>query len=308
MDRRPVELDQHHELSRLINGFISTDGAHATAIPSLRIMRSTNPSQQLLHSIYTCSLCVVLQGTKIAMLGKESFEYSPASYLVTAVNLPITSRVIEASPESPYLSVQLSFNPNDIINIIKESKQMLNKKNDTELGLFINKTTPLVLDPLMRLIRLLNTPDDIPVLAPMFIREILYRVLQEDKGNLISQFYSPDSHAYKIAEAIRLINRNFSKTLRIEDLANVINLSPSAFHKHFKKVTNMSPLHFQKVIRLQNARQLLISDSLDASEVAYRVGYESPSQFSREYSRMFGFPPKEDIKRLRENYDQTINV
>lgn len=139
MDRRPVELDQQHELSRLISGFISTDGAHPTTIPSLRIMRSTNPSQQLLHSIYTCSLCVVLQGTKIAMLGKEIFEYSPASYLVTAVNLSITSRVIEASPESPYLSVQLSFNPNDIINIIKESNQTLNKKNDTELGLFIKK-------------------------------------------------------------------------------------------------------------------------------------------------------------------------
>jgi transcriptional regulator GlxA family with amidase domain len=117
------------------------------------------------------------------------------------------------------------------------------------------------------------SPDDIPVLAPMFIREILYLALQDDKGDLITQFYSTDSHTYKIAEAIRLINRDFSKTLRIEDLANVINLSPSAFHKHFKKVTNMSPLHYQKVVRLQNARQLLISDSLDTSEVAYRVRY-----------------------------------
>ncbi|MDP4087078.1 MAG: AraC family transcriptional regulator [Bacillota bacterium] len=301
MDIRPVELDQQHELSRLINGFIYTDGAHATAIPSLRIMRSTKPSQQLLHSIYTFSLCVVLQGTKLAMLGKESFEYSPAAYLVTAVNLPITSRVIEASPESPYLSVQLSFNPNDIFYIIKESNLALNKKSDTELGLFINKTTPLILDPLIRLIRLLDTPDDIPFLAPMLIREILYRVLQDDKGNLISQFYSPDSHAYKIAEAIRLINRDFSKTLRIEDLANVINLSPSAFHKYFKKVTNMSPLHYQKVVRLQNARQLLISESLDASEVAYLVGYESPSQFSREYARMFGLPPIKDVKSKRNS-------
>lgn len=188
MDRKPFELDQQHKLGRLINGFISTDGAHTTAIPSLRIMRSTIPSQQLLHSIYTCSLCVVLQGTKIAMLGKESFEYSPASYLVTTVNLPISSKVIDASPESPYLSIQLSFNPNDILDIIKESNQTLNKKNDTERGLFMNKTTSLILDPLTRLIKLLNTPDDILVLAPMFIREILYRVLQDDKGNLIKQF------------------------------------------------------------------------------------------------------------------------
>ena len=300
MDRKPFELDRQHELGRLINGFISTDGAHTTAIPSLRIMRSTVPSQQLLHSIYTCSLCVVLQGTKIAMLGKESFEYSPASYLVTAVNLPISSKVIDASPESPYLSIQLSFNPNDILDIIKESNQTLNKKNDTERGLFMNKTTSLILDPLTRLIKLLNTPDDVPVLAPMLIREVLYRVLQDDKGNLIKQFYSTDSHAYKIAEAIRLINREFSKKLRIEDLANAVNLSPSAFHKHFKQVTNMSPLYYQKVVRLQNARQILVSDSLNASEVAYRVGYESPSQFSREYTRLFGLPPIKDIKIKRK--------
>jgi AraC-like DNA-binding protein len=308
MDRKPFELDRQHELGCLIKGFISSDGAHTTAIPSLRIMRSTEPSQQLLHSIYTCSLCVVLQGTKIAMLGKESFEYSPASYLVTAVNLPISSRVTDASQEKPYLSVQLSFNPNEIFNILKESNQIFNKKNDTERGLFINKTTTLILDPLLRLIKLLNTPDDIPVLAPIFIREILYRVLQDDKGDLIKQFYSTDSHAHKIAEAIRIINQDFSQKLRIEDLANIINLSPSAFHKHFKKVTNMSPLHFQKVIRLQNARQLLISDSLEASEAAFRVGYESPSQFSREYSRMFGYPPIEDIKRLRVKHDIRKNA
>lgn len=308
MERKPFEFDQQHELGRLVNGFISTDGAHTTAIPSLRIMRTTVPSQQLLHSIYTCSLCVVLQGKKIAMLGKESFEYSPASYLVTAVHLPISSRVADASPENPYLSIQLSFNPNDILDIIKESNQTLNKKNNTERGLFMNKTTSLILDPLTRLIKLLNTSDDIPVLAPMFIREILYRVLQDDKGNLIKQFYSTDSHAYKIAEAIRLINRDFSKKLRIEDLANYVNLSPSAFHKHFKQVTNMSPLHYQKVVRLQNARQILVSDSFNASEVAYRVGYESPSQFSREYSRMFGYPPIEDIKRLREKHDHRKNA
>lgn len=296
MDRNLFELDQQQELVRLIDGIISTDGAHTTLIPSLRIMRSTVPSQQLLHSIYTCSLCVVLQGTKVAMLGKESFEYSTASYLVTAVNLPISSKVIDASPERPYLSIQLSFNQNDIFNIIKKSNQTLNKKNDTERGMLMNKTTSLILNPLMRLIKLLNTPDDIPVLAPMFIREILYRVLQDDKGNLFKQFYSADSHAYKIAESIQLINRDFSKKLRIEDLANYVSLSTSAFHKHFKIVTNMSPLHYQKVVRLQTARQLLISDSLNASEVAYRVGYESPSQFSREYNRLFGLPPIKDIK------------
>ncbi len=170
---------------------------------------------------------------------------------------------------------------------------------DSRRGLLVNKTNSLLLDAVLRLVRLLDTPQDIPVLSPLIIREILYRILQDEQGDLISQFAIIGSHAQGIAKAIRLISQDFSKPLRIEELAKEVNMSSSALHNQFKKVTAMSPLQYQKLIRLQEARRLLLSETSEAATVGFQVGYESPSQFSREYARMFGLPPISDVKRLR---------
>lgn len=158
-----------------------------------------------------------------------------------------------------------------------------------------------MLDAVIRLVHLLENPKDIPVLAPLYTKEILYRVLQSQHGNSLAQIAIEESSTYLIKDAIERIINNFDCPLRVEELAEIANMSVSSLHRHFKEVTTMSPIQFQKQLRLQKAQQLLLSESTDAADVAFRVGYESPSQFSREYSRMFGSPPKEDIKRLKES-------
>ncbi len=286
------------ELALLLSSLVSSDGIHTTAIPALRLIRASNVSEPL-HAIYEPSLLMIAQGSKIVMLANETYQYDPACYLVTSVQLPITGQIIQATPQEPYLCVQLSFSTDQILDIIKTSDQPWKGKMDSCRGLVVNKTTSYLLDSMLRLVRLLNTPQDIPVLSPLFIREILYRISQNDQGYLIKQFAIIGSHAHSISKIISLINNEFSKPLRIDELAANVNMSTSSLHSHFRKVTAMSPLQYQKMIRLQEARRLLLSESINVAEVSFHVGYESPSQFSREYARMFGLPPLSDINRLR---------
>jgi len=288
------------ELVSTINGLVNSDGIHSTAIPSLRLIRASNVSEPL-HSIYDPSLLVIAQGAKIVTLADENYQYDPSTYLVTSVHLPITGQIIKASPEVPYLCVQLRFSTDQILDIIKESNQAWSGKMDSGRGMVVNRVNSDLLDAVLRLVRLLDTPKDIPVLSPLIIREILYRILQDKQGDLIKQFAMIGSHANSIAKVIQLINTDFSKPLRIEDLAKKVNMSTSSLHNQFKKVTAMSPLQYQKLIRLQEARRLLFAESSEAADVSFQVGYESPSQFSREYARMFGLPPISDINRLRDS-------
>jgi AraC-like DNA-binding protein len=288
------------KLVSMINGLVNLDGIHTTAIPSLRLIRASNVSEPL-HSIYEPSLLVIAQGAKIVTLADENYQYDPTTYLVTSVHLPITGQIIKASPQEPYLCVQLSFSTDQILDIIKESNRAWNGRMDSGRGMAVNRINSNLLDAVLRLVRLLDTPMDIPVLSPLIIREILYRILQDKQGDIIKQFAMIGSHAYSIAKVIHLINNDFSKPLRIEDLAKKVNMSTSSLHNQFKKVTAMSPLQYQKLIRLQEARRLLFAESSEAANVSFQVGYESPSQFSREYARMFGLPPISDIKRLRDS-------
>lgn len=288
------------ELVLLINRLVNSDGIHSTAIPSLRLIRASNVSEPL-HSIYEPSLLVIAQGSKIVTLADESYQYDPASYLVASVHLPISGRIIQATQQEPYLCVQLSFSTDQILDIIKESDQAWSRKMDSGRGLVVNKTNSDLLNAVLRLVGLLDTPRDIPAISPLIVREILYRILQDKQGNLIKQFAMIGSHAHCIAKVIQMINNDFPKPLRIEELAKKVNMSTSSLHTQFKKVTAMSPLQYQKLIRLQEARRLLLAESSEAANVGFQVGYESPSQFSREYARMFGLPPISDIKRLRDS-------
>lgn len=292
-------LERQRELASLINRFTNLDGAHPTAISSMSLLRVSNLSEPI-HSIYEPSLCVIAQGSKSVMLGNESYQYDMNSYLVASVSLPVSGQIIEATPEKPYLCVQIGFSIDEILDISKEYDQTLSSRKESKRGLFVNKMNLPLLDAVLRLVRLLDTPWDIPVLSPLFIREILYRVLQDEHGSLIRQFAMFGSHAQSITKVIQIIKQDFSKSLRIVDLAKEVNMSSSALHSQFKKVTAMSPLQYQKQIRLQKARRLLLSETMEAAAVAYQVGYESPSQFSREYARMYGLPPLSDVKRHRK--------
>lgn len=289
-----------HELAQLIQRHAATDGSHDTAVDAVRFLRSSSVMEPI-HSVSRPSICIVAQGAKTAELREERYVYDPTAYLVTSVQLPIIGRIVQASPEAPFLSLQLTFGTDDILNIVREADS--NRHGELGRGIMVNRTTPELLEPILRLVKLLDKPEDIPFLAPLIVKEILYRVLKGEQGALIKQFAVSGSYANRIAKAILHLKQNYAKPVSIEELSKEVNLSPSALHKYFKQVTNLSPLQYQKIIRLQEARRFLLTESLSAADAGFRVGYESPTQFSREYSRMFGRPPLSDIKHLRNSID-----
>ncbi|WP_047152976.1 AraC family transcriptional regulator [Aneurinibacillus tyrosinisolvens] len=289
---------QQGELAKLIERYSGRNGVHATAIPSLYFIRQshvTGPS----HGVYKPSLCIMVQGAKEVWLAQERFKYSPADYLVASVDLPVTAQVTEVSSDFPYLALKLEFTPSQILEVLRDSEIQVSPKENPKRAMFVSRMELSILDTVVRLARLLDNPKDIPVLTPLFTKEILYRVLQGQYGVVLEQIAIEGSSTYQIRDVIEYIKNNYGRSFRIEELAEIANMSVSSLHRHFKEVTAMSPIQFQKQLRLQEARRLLLSELTDAADVAFQVGYESPSQFSREYSRMFGLPPIQDIKRLR---------
>lgn len=292
-------INKHQgELAKLIERHVPGDGVHVTAVPSLFFMRYSNVTEPR-HGMYKPSLCMVVQGAKEVWLAKERFKYSPTDYLVASVDLPVTAQITESSFHVPYLGFKLEFTPGQILEVLSNSQPRIGPNENAKRAMFVSHTESSLLDAVIRLTRLLDNPKDIPILAPLFAKETLYRVLQGQHGVALEQTAIEGSSTYRIKDAIEHITKNFERSLRIDELAKIANMGVSSFHRHFKGVTAMSPIQFQKQLRLQEARRLLLSESTDAADIAFRVGYESPSQFSREYSRMFGLPPIEDVKRLR---------
>ncbi len=287
------------ELTGLIEKFAIQDGVHSTMIPSLELIRSSTTTSPVLR-VHEPALCIVAQGSKVVMLETERYSYGPSNYLVVSVDLPISAQITEASRKRPYLCIRLGLDPLQILDMMSESAVPLRKRKEIGRGLFINETNSLLLDAAIRLVRLLETPEDVPVLAPSVLREIYYRVLKGEQGEYLKQIAMDGSNARRIAMVINQIKADYALPLRMEELAHSVHMSPASMHRHFKNVTAMSPLQYQKKIRLLEARRLLLSEAIDAAEVGFRVGYESPSQFSREYRRMFGMPPIQDIKKWRE--------
>ncbi|MFP3919214.1 AraC family transcriptional regulator [Lysinibacillus telephonicus] len=293
-------MEQIKELAELIERHVPMDGTFETAIPGLRLVRSSQISEPV-YSVYEPSLCVVAQGSKLVMLGEENYQYDTASYLTASVHLPITGQIIKASTENPYLCVNLSLDMTQIFEVVQSSSQVISSESPGR-GLVINIVNDSLIEVVLRLIRLLDTPQDIPILAASIKREIIYRVLQNDQNDSLKHFALVGSQAQRIAKVIGILNREFSQSLRVDELAREASMSLSSFYSHFKEVTGMSPIQYQKQLRLQEARRLLLTENLEAAEAAFQVGYESPSYFNREYSRMFGLPPMKDIKRLREMF------
>jgi AraC-like DNA-binding protein len=217
--------------------------------------------------------------------------------------MPIKSQVVTASSNEPYLALTLQISPSHFLEVLSDSEIPVGKKENSKRAMYVSPIELSLLDAVLRLAYLLENPKDIPVLAPLFTKEILYRVLQGQHGTMLEQIAIEGSSANRIRDVIEHIKVNYDKSLRIEELAEIAAMSVASLHRHFKEVTSMSPIQYQKQMRLQKARHLLLSESTDAADVAFKVGYESPSQFSREYSRMFGYPPIEDIKRLRAKHD-----
>lgn len=298
-------IQQQQELTGLIKRHSLQNSAKETAIPSLFFYQHSSITEPA-YRVYKPSFCVVVQGLKEILLAQERFEYGPSNYLIASMNLPVIGQIIKASSDSPYLSLKLEFTQNQILDVLNDCDIKVTSKDNAKRALFVGRMESSIQDAVLRLARLLDTPGEIPFLAPLYTREILYRLLQGPYGAELAQIAVEGSSTYRIREAIDHIVRNWDQSFRIEDLADTASMSVSSFHRHFKEVTAMSPIQFQKQLRLQEARRLLLAESADAADVAFRVGYESSSQFSREYSRMFGAPPRADIKRLKEKYDQVM--
>ncbi len=289
---------QRQELARLIARFCPADGIVETAVPNLALFRAAEPSP-ITHTLYRPALCVMAQGQKKVRLEEEVYCYDPLHYLVTSVPLPVKGEVTLASPEAPYLSLRLEIVPGELGGLLASAGPLGVPNRGGGRGLHVDPIDAPLLDAVLRLLRLLETPRDIATLAPLVQREILYRLLQSPQGQLLRDIATADSQAHRVNRAIEWLNHHFDEPLRIDELARVANLSTSTLHHRFKAVTAMSPLQYQKQLRLQEARRLMLCENLDVSSAGYKVGYESPSQFSREYSRLFGEPPVRDLARLR---------
>jgi AraC-like DNA-binding protein len=298
-------VDRCQELATLVTRHTDGkgDGFHKTAINKLEFQRKSAVSSSTctpLSGITEPIFAILVQGKKKAVLGEEIYLYSATEYVVVSIDLPMSAFIVEASPDKPYLGFKLSLDPLQLCDIITSQTSLnISKKENSVRGIFVSTADAPLLDCALRLTKLLDTPQDIPMLAPMIIREIYYRLLMGEQGEPVRQIATSGSNMHRIAEAIQLIKTDFAQTMRVEDLADRVSMSPSSFHYHFKAVTSMSPLQYQKQLRLLEARRLMLAENSDAANAAYQVGYESPSQFSREYSRMFGAPPIRDIERLR---------
>ncbi len=285
------------KLAAAIERQTATGGGHDTAVPALRLSRFSAPSE-LVALVYEPSLCVVAQGAKEVLLADETYRLDPAHFLLVSVDLPVAARVVEASPGQPYLAVRIALDTAVVGELLADGTSAPPHGLPVR-GLAVTLVEPPLLDAVSRLVALLDSPRDIEALSPLVLREITYRVLTGPQGSRLRQIAAAGAPAQRIARAIRWLKDHFADPLRIEWLAKHVRMSPSAFHLHFKSVTAMSPLQYQKRIRLQEARRLMLGEGLDAAEAAFRVGYESPSQFSREYRRMFGAPPRQDVAAVR---------
>jgi AraC-like DNA-binding protein len=285
------------ELKECIERFTGRDGAHPTAIAGLSLFRASAPTRRV-QAIYQPALGIVAQGSKQVMLAEEIYHYDAAHFLLVSVGLPVAGQVIEASPESPYLGLRIDLDPAQLGELILAAEP-LEPPGRPQRGLVVSPIEPRLLDAVVRLLHLLDSPRDIGVLAPLVLREISYRLLMGEQGPRLRQIAMGNEHTRRVAAATRWLQHNYARPFSIEALAREVHMSSSGLHHHFKAVTAMSPLQYQKRLRLQEARRLMLSEGLDAASAGFRVGYESPSQFSREYRRLFGQPPQRDMAFLR---------
>jgi AraC-like DNA-binding protein len=295
-DRAQANRD---ELAERIAQAIRHDGT-IEPLKGLHFNRSSSPTE-CLHSISIPAFCVIAQGRKEVLLGSDRYQYDPMHYLLATVELPIVSQILEASKAQPYLSLRLDLDPALVGSVMVEAGYPSSQRGANVKAIDVSPLDANLLDAVVRLVRLLDSPAEAHVLAPLIKREIIYRLLIGEQGNRLRHIAVLGGYTHHIARAVDRLRKDFNQPLRIEDIARELGMSVSGFHHHFKSVTAMSPLQFQKQLRLQEARRLMLGQNLDASSAAYQVGYDDASHFNREYKRLFGSPPMRDVERLRES-------
>jgi AraC-like DNA-binding protein len=286
-------------LEKSIARWTDKNDIRETAISGLLLYQHDKPTEPK-NALYEPGICLVAQGAKRVMLGDDTFVYDAHHFLIASVDLPAVVQIIEASRERPCTGLVFRLDQREISQLMVDSNLPQPRTQQSGRGMVLGEITLPLLNAFQRLIDLLGEPRDIPILAPIIEREILYRLLVSDQGARLRQIAAAGSQSNQIARAIDWLKGNFTKPLHIDHLAAQVNMSVSTFHHHFRDITAMSPLQYQKWLRLNEARRLMLAEDQDAAAAAFQVGYESPSQFSREYSRLFGAPPLRDIANLRQ--------
>ncbi len=296
MLKNRLEEDQR-ELASRIGRWLPNDG-NTEIQPGVFLYRSSSTEQRV-YSVAGPCLCVIAQGSKEVLLGENRFRYDPAKYLISTMELPVSGRVVEASAEVPYLSLRLVLDQAIVTSVMVEAGYSGTAADASPTGLDVSQLDQKLLDPVVRLVRLLDDPLEYQMLAAATIREIVFRWISGQQGNRLRHIARLGNQSHRMVQAVQKIRSRFDQAIRVEDLANELSMSVSSFHAHFKSATSMSPIQFQKQLRLQEARRMMVEEERDASEAALRVGYEDAAQFNREYKREFGLPPKKDADRLR---------
>jgi AraC-like DNA-binding protein len=286
------------ELTERIAQAIPHDGT-IEPLKGLHLNRCSSPAEPC-YGVSIPAFCVIAQGSKEILLGNDRYQYDRMHYLLATVELPIVSQILEASKEQPYLSLRLDLNPTLVGSVMVEAGYPSPQSRASAKAIDVSLLDGPLLDAVVRLVRLLDTPAEALVLLPLVTREIIYRLLIGAQGARLRHIAVLGGYAHHIARAVERLRKDFNQPLRIESIAREMGMSVSGFHHHFKSVTAMSPLQFQKQLRLQEARRLMLGEHLDATSAAYRVGYDDASHFNREYKRLFGAPPMRDVERLRE--------
>lgn len=272
---------------------------YTTRIPGLSLFRRDEPTEPM-SGMYEPSICLAVQGAKRVILGEDTYVYDAHHYLITSVHLPTIVQIIDASPEKPYLGLRLKFDLREVSQLMVDSNLPQPRPQQSSRGMATGEMTFQLVNAFIRLVNLLNDEKDIPILAPVIQREIIYRLLVGDQGERLRQIATAGSQSQQISRAIGWLKINYAEAISMDELAALANMSTSTFHHHFRSLTALSPLQYQKQLRLQEARRLMLAERMDAANAAFQVGYESPSQFNREYSRQFGAPPLRDVTNLRQ--------
>lgn len=277
-----------------------------TNVPGLTVFKKTDTTKPMV-GFYEPSVCLIAQGAKHVQLADESYIYDNKHYLFSGIHLPVVAQVIDACSEQPYLGLKLTFDYQEITQLMTDSQVPPPKKQQSSRGMTTGVLTLPLIKAFQRLIDLVNEEADIPILAPMARREIFYRLLVGDQGEILRQHAAMGTQTHQVAKAISWLKANYSQSIRIEELAQIACMGVSTFHHHFRNMTAMSPLQYSKQLKLQEARRLMLTEHLDAASAAFQVGYESPSQFSREYGRLYGCSPARDVNTLRDKLAQASN-
>jgi AraC-like DNA-binding protein len=303
--RRPAEepipsAPDLAKLSRLISAYAPHDGSFELRIPGLHANRFSRTNKECVHALRLPSLCIAAQGAKAVIVGQEVYQYDASRMIVFSVALPVAAQVTQASFPNPYLSLKLDLDPHKIADLVLKVFPHGLPPAQERSAVYVTPVDANMINAATRLMECFGQPEDAELLAPLVIEEILIRLLRSSIGVRVAQMGLTESSVHRVAKAVSWLRENFSQPMMVEDLAELVHMSVSSFHEHFKSVTSMSPLQYQKVLRLQEARRLMLSAVMDAGTASQHVGYLSPSQFSREYSRFFGSAPTKDIAKLRQ--------